>query len=173
VAVGSVATKAIALTNTGNASTTINQISVNAAGFVASGVTLPYTLAAGATVSVQIAFSPTAAGTYSATAVVASTAANSPSSIPISGTGTTVAPQHSVDLSWVDSDTGITGYNVYRATQTGGPYAKASGALLTSKMWTDTGVQAGQTYYYVITAVNPSGVESSYSTETKAIIPTP
>jgi fibronectin type 3 domain-containing protein len=34
-------------------------------------------------------------------------------------------------------------------------------------------VSAGQTYYYVATAVSTSGVESSYSTQVSATVPTP
>jgi hypothetical protein len=173
VAVGSTATKTIALTNTGNASATISQINVNGTGFAAAGLTLPYALAAGATASFQVAFSPNAAGAYNATAVLVSTAGNSPTSIPLTGTGTVTVSQHSVGLSWNDTDIGLSGYNVYRAGQTGGPYAKVNTSLLGSTSWTDTSVQAGLTYYYVVTAVNASGLESGYSTEARAVIPTP
>jgi hypothetical protein len=173
IAVNSTVTDTITLTNTGNASTTINQISMNGTGFAASGLTLPYVLAAGATARLQIAFSPIAAGTYSAAAVLVSTAGNSPASIPLSGTGTATVPQHSVDLTWVDADTRLSGYNVYRAARTGGPYAKVNPALLPSTTWTDNSVQAGQTYYYVVTAVGASGLESGYSVEVRAVIPTP
>jgi len=37
--------------------------------------------------------------------------------------------------------------------------------------YTDTTVQNGTTYYYVTTAVDSSGTESSYSPEAQAIIP--
>jgi len=37
--------------------------------------------------------------------------------------------------------------------------------------YTDTGVQAGQTYYFVVTAVNSSNVESAYSAEVSALVP--
>jgi fibronectin type 3 domain-containing protein len=40
-------------------------------------------------------------------------------------------------------------------------------------VYTDNTVQAGQTYYYVTTAVDSSGIESVFSTETMAVIPTP
>ena len=34
-------------------------------------------------------------------------------------------------------------------------------------------VQSGQTYYYVVTAVDSSNVESTYSNQASATIPTP
>jgi fibronectin type 3 domain-containing protein len=34
-------------------------------------------------------------------------------------------------------------------------------------------VQAGQTYYYVTTAVDGTGLESPYSNQVKTIIPSP
>jgi len=37
--------------------------------------------------------------------------------------------------------------------------------------FSDTNVQSGQTYYYVVTAVNNSGLESGYSNAVQAVIP--
>jgi len=37
--------------------------------------------------------------------------------------------------------------------------------------YTDTNVQSGQTYYYVVTAINSSNQESGYSSEVTAIVP--
>jgi hypothetical protein len=173
ITAGTSASQTVTLTNTGNATATINQITISGAGYSASGLTLPATLAAGAKASFTIKFAPSAVGTYNATAVVTSTAANSPASIPLTGTATTSAPSHSVALSWADSDTTITGYNVYRGTQSGGPYTKMNSTLDTSKAWTDATVQAGATYYYSVTAVNGSGQESAKSTPVKAVVPTP
>jgi fibronectin type 3 domain-containing protein len=39
--------------------------------------------------------------------------------------------------------------------------------------YTDNTVQAGETYYYVTTAVDSRGIESVFSNETMAVIPTP
>jgi fibronectin type 3 domain-containing protein len=65
------------------------------------------------------------------------------------------------------------GYNVYRSTVSGGPFSKINSALNASSNFVDNVVQAGSTYYYVTTAVNGSGVESTYSNQVKAVIPTP
>ena len=38
---------------------------------------------------------------------------------------------------------------------------------------TDNSVVGGQTYYYVVTAVDSSGAESGYSNQTQAVVPSP
>jgi fibronectin type 3 domain-containing protein len=65
----------------------------------------------------------------------------------------------------------VAGYNVYRSTTSGSGYILVNGGLVGSLGYTDTSVQSGTTYYYVTTAVNSSGDESSYSNEAQAIIP--
>lgn len=77
-----------------------------------------------------------------------------------------------MDLSWdAISGSGVVGYNVYRGSVSGGPYSKINSALETSTAYTDSSVNAGQTYYYVTTAVNSSGTESGYSDQAEAVIP--
>ena len=90
------------------------------------------------------------------------------------GTGTCLTgTSHSATLSWAAStSTGIAGYKVYRATNSGGPYTLlASPGLVTT--FVDSTVQAGQTYYYVTTAVDSSGNESGYSNQAQTVVPTP
>jgi fibronectin type 3 domain-containing protein len=66
---------------------------------------------------------------------------------------------------------GITGYNVYRATKTGGPYTKISGSSgVTVTQYFDPTVVPGTTYYYVVTSFNANG-ESGYSNQWTAVIP--
>ncbi len=67
----------------------------------------------------------------------------------------------------------VTGYNLYRSQVTGGPYTKLNTSLDALTSYTDNTVSAGQTYYYVTTAVDSSGDESSYSNEVKAVVPSP
>ena len=57
-------------------------------------------------------------------------------------------------LSWTAS-TGATGYQVKRATMSGGPYIVV--ASPTSTSYTDTDLTDGSTYYYVVTATNGAG----------------
>ncbi len=85
---------------------------------------------------------------------------------------TVVAP-HTVSLKWSPSTSpNISYYKVYRGTVNGGPYSLlANNVVLAS--YTDSSVQSGSTYYYVTTAVDSSGVESSYSDVAQAVIPMP
>jgi hypothetical protein len=69
-----------------------------------------------------------------------------------------------VTLTWTAS-TGATGYNVKRATTSGGPYTKL--ASPTSAAYTDTAVTDGTTYYYVVSALNAAG-ESADSAQASA-----
>jgi len=88
-------------------------------------------------------------------------------------TGISVAA-HSVSLNWTAStSSNVTGYNVYRGTQTSGPYAKLTSSPVAATAFTDLAVQAGQTYYYVATAVDNNNNESAYSGQAQAAVPSP
>jgi len=82
---------------------------------------------------------------------------------------------HAVTLNWVASTSpNVAGYNVYRVSTSGGPYTtRVNSTLVTGTTYADTVVQAGQTYYYVVTAVDASGNESGYSNQTTAVVPNP
>lgn len=76
-----------------------------------------------------------------------------------------VAGNEQVTLSWGAAD-GVAGYNVKRATASGGPYTTLASSV-TEATYTDTGLENGTTYYYVISAVNSVG-ESPNSAEVSA-----
>src|SRR5579872_6430333 len=69
-----------------------------------------------------------------------------------------------VTLTWAAS-MGATGYNVKRATKTGGPYTQI--ATPTATNYTDSTVTNGTTYFYVVSANNLAG-QSANSTEASA-----
>ena len=153
------------------ASVTVSSASLSSAEFSLTGISLPVTIAAGQSVPVTVAFSPQASGSASGVLSVAGNASNAPTQT-LSGVG--VAPtQHSVSLSWTDTNSGIAGYNVYRGNDSGGPFTQINSGLETTTAYSDTSVAAGQTYYYVATAVNESGAESAYSNEAQGAIPSP
>ncbi len=157
----------------GGSSITISSASSNNSEFKLSGLSLPITLASGQSVPFSVTFSPQGSGTTVGSISFLSNGANNPTTESVSGTG--VAPvQHSVALSWSESSTsGVVGYNVYRSSVSGGPYAALTSSPDPSLTFSDTTVSAGQTYYYVVTALNSSGIESLYSNEAQAIIPSP
>lgn len=78
---------------------------------------------------------------------------------------------HSAVLSWDPSTSAVVGYNVYRSSVSGGPYAILNSTPVTGTTYTDAAVQSSQTYFYVVTAVDASGVESIYSNQASAAIP--
>jgi hypothetical protein len=89
----------------------------------------------------------------------------------LGGTCVTGNP-HTVALSWVASaSANVAGYNIYRGTVSGGPYALVNASLITSTSFTDTTVPSGQTFYYVATAVDSYGDESVFSNEMQAVVP--
>jgi hypothetical protein len=175
VAVGATASQTVTLTNNGSAAVTVSQGAFSGAGFDGSGPALPITLSAGASASFSIQFAPTVAGAVTGSITATSNAPNSPTMIALSGTGTSSAPvAHSVSLSWVAStSTTVVGYNIYRGSVSGGPYTVLNSTPNASLTYTDMTVTAGQTYYYVVTAVDGSGNESVVSNQVAVTIPTP
>jgi fibronectin type 3 domain-containing protein len=65
----------------------------------------------------------------------------------------------------------VSGYNVYRSTVSGTGYSKLNSSLVSGLAYSDSSVQSGTTYFYVTTAVDSGGKESSYSNEVQAVIP--
>lgn len=157
----------------GNAAITVSSAGVSGSQFSLSGISLPVTIAAGTSKSFQLAYAPTTTGTASANVTFLSNASNSSATLPLTGTAT-AAPPPSVTLSWnASTSSGVDGYNLYRGTVSGGPYTRLNSTLNTTMSATDNTVAAGQTYYYVTTAVNSAGTESAYSNQVQAIVPSP
>ncbi|MFC2059965.1 hypothetical protein ACFLTZ_02575 [Chloroflexota bacterium] len=74
-----------------------------------------------------------------------------------------------VSLGWDDNTEGdLDGYNVYRSLTSGSGYSKINGSLLSTSNYTDTGLTGGETYYYVVTAVDTLANEGGYSSEANA-----
>src|ERR1700737_2418599 len=94
-----------------------------------------------------------------------SAANKSPASVPAPPSDlSATAGDAAVTLKWTASS-GATGYNVKRATTSGGPYTQI--AAPTSTSYSDTSLTNGTTYYYVVSAVNSMG-ESPNSAQVTA-----
>ena len=77
------------------------------------------------------------------------------------------AAKWKINLRWTQStSSGVTQNKVYRSTTSGGPYSLLA-TLSATTTYSDSNVGAGQTYYYVITAVNGGG-QSGYSNQASA-----
>jgi len=84
---GNNVTQLAALTNTGTASVTVQQISASGSGFAVSHAALPWTLASGQSATFSISFTPTAGSTSSGSVSIVSNAYDSTLSIPLTGAG--------------------------------------------------------------------------------------
>ena len=73
-----------------------------------------------------------------------------------------------VGLGWTVPAGTVSGYNLKRATVSGGPYSAVTGGSgLTGTTFTDTTVEPDVTYYYVVSALN-DGCEGADSSQTAA-----
>jgi Fibronectin type III domain len=89
--------------------------------------------------------------------------APSPAPAPATGTAT---------LAWNAPAAAVTGYRVYYGTSSRNyTQALGGGAYVTATTWTVKGLAGGKTYYFAVTAVDSSGVESAYSAEASKAIP--
>jgi hypothetical protein len=159
----------LAITNAGNANVTISQVSIAGAGFNSSGAS-GLILNPGQSTIITTTFTPPANGLATGSVTISSNAINSPVRIALSGTGVAAAA-HSVILSWSASNSGELGYHVYSSPAPRGQYVRMTSTPVSSAGYTDTSVQAGRTYYYVVTALNSSNQESAYSSEVTAVVP--
>jgi hypothetical protein len=168
VTVGSKASLQATLTAS-NAAVTISSDRSTSSEFAIVGLKLPATIPAGKSIPVTIRFSPSSSGTDPAKVGFISNATDSPTVEPVTGTG---EPQgsYSVSLSWTGVTTAV-GYNVLRGKAAAGPFHQINAATDSSTDYTDSTVAAGNTYYYVTTAVNAQGEQSGYSNVTEAAIP--
>ncbi len=74
---------------------------------------------------------------------------------------------------WNSSTSAVIGYNVYRSTIHGGPYTQVNNVLESSTSYVDQDVVGGTTYFYVVTSVDASNVESVNSNEAVVSVPSP
>src|SRR2546425_7997131 len=153
-----------------NSDVTVSSASWNGQGFARSGISFPATVPPGQSLSFTVTFTPQVAGSSTGSLDFVSNASNSVGTEALSGTGSQ-SSQHSVGLSWDPSSSPVVGYNVYRGTQSGGPYQKLNPSPQPDNSYTDATVQSGLTYFYVATAVGTDLVESRHSNETSATIP--
>jgi hypothetical protein len=173
VTVGSSGTSQLTVKSTGNTNATISKVTVSGTGFVLGGSAASVILDPDQTESYTVNFDPKAAGAISGTLTITSNAANSPLNIALSGTGVaTSASNHTVALTWERSSTSsVTGYFVYRGTKPSGPFAQLNSSPESSPSYSDSTVSSGQVYYYYVTAVDSSNIQSADSNEVSVTIP--
>ena len=172
VTVGSSGTSQLTVKNTGNTDASISKVTVTGTGFVLASSAASVILDPSQTESYTVNFDPKAAGSLTGTLTITSNAANSPLNIALSGTGLAANSTHTVALTWERSSTSsVTGYFVYRGTKPSGPFAQLNSSPESSPSYSDSTVSSGQVYYYYVTAVDSSNIQSADSNEVSVTIP--
>jgi Abnormal spindle-like microcephaly-assoc'd, ASPM-SPD-2-Hydin len=169
VAIGKKDTKELELENRGNADVAISKISVSGANFsVIGGGSIK--LGPGQKSTVQLQFGPDNRGGRDGKVSIFSNAQDSPLEIAVSGAGAAMSG-HTVELKWEESLTSVAGYNIYRSSEPDGSYTKLEASPVGGASYTDTGLAAGQTYFYRIMAVDANNVESESSEQISVTVP--
>ncbi len=174
-------TKNVTLQNTGDINITISGITVAGSGFGYADLSPGFSLAPSQSVTFQVWFRPKVKGAASGTVSILSANLSSPASLALAGDGVAAGTpppppppgQHTVRLSWNPSSSAVAGYRVYRSESANGGFQDISASLLSSTSYDDATVVSGSTYFYAVTAVDSAGVESPYSNEATAAVPTP
>jgi len=173
VTLNTTAAQKVQLSNSGSSSIAVSSASISGPGFHVSGLAAPMTLAPGQNVTFSVTFDPSSSGSASGSVQVMPSDATPPLIIALSGTGVNPGPSsHSVALSWVASPSTVVGYNVYRGTQSGGPYSQENSSLVAGTTYSDSTLVAGQVYWYVVKSVASNGTESGPSNEAMVTVPT-
>jgi hypothetical protein len=167
------------LRNTGNINLKIQSISVANSAFSIGGFTPGVSLAPDQQLNFQVWFRPVRSGSWSTSISIVASSISSPLTLGLSGAASsnstpTPAPSsttHSVALAWNASTSSVAGYHIYRGASAGGPYNRVNGSLVTALGYSDSTVQGGIQYFYVVTAVESDGDESPFSNEVSAEIP--
>ena len=168
VAIGKKDTKELELENRGNADVAISKISVSGANFSVVGDG-SIQLGPGQKTKLQLQFDPVNAGSRDGKVSIFSNA-QPPVEIAVSGAGAAMSG-HTVELQWEESLTSVAGYNIYRSSEQDGSYTKLESSPVAGASYTDTGLAAGQTYFYRIVAVDANNVESDASEQISVTVP--
>jgi len=154
--------QSVTITSTGNVAATVNSATISGTGYTLTAPTLPAVLTAGQKITLGVQFDPTVAGLSNGQLTVNSTSsANGSALIPLSGTG--IVASYAVNLTWdapSSSPDPVAGYNVYRAPSGGTVYQLLNSSVDSATNYSDTTVESGLGYDYVVESVDASGIES-------------
>ena len=177
----STATQNVTLQNTGDVIITINGVTASGSGFGYSDLSPGFSLSPNQQLTFQVWFRPQTSGAASGTVSILSANLAAPETVSLTGDGVSSTPtsppapspatQYTVQLTWNASSSVVVGYRVYRSTTSGNSYSPLFSTPLNALTYVDSTVTSGDTYYYVVTAVDDNGVESLYSNQATANVP--
>jgi hypothetical protein len=172
VSLNAPATQEVTLSSSSVLPITVSLATVTGPGFSLTGGTLPLILITGQSATFTVQFDPTALGAASGTLTIISTSLTNPTTVVnLSGTGVVA---YQVNLSWdapVSSSDPVAGYNIYRIPSGGTSYQLLNPSIVTQTAFTDTTVQDGQTYNYIVESVDATGNTGAPSNVAVATIP--
>jgi len=173
VNVGTSASQSFTLSNTGASAITFSGVSVSGAGFNATGASNGLMLNPGQSATLNVTFTPASAATVTGSVTFTTNATDSSAAIALSGTGVQPPPaSYSTVLTWdASASSGVVGYYVFRGAASAGPFTALNATPVSTTTYTDNTVQSGQSYYYVVTSVNSSNVQSPYSNPVSVTVP--
>jgi len=173
--VGSSRTLPVRISNAGNSNIKIANITTSSGELQIGGGLVGATIAPGQTATLNVVFSPKQKENLTGSVTIQSNATNSPAIIQVSAAGIaspTPTGGHSVNLNWRASDSpNIAGYNIYRSSGSSAAFSRLTATPLAQLNYTDASVGSGQTYTYVVTAVDSTDQESGYSNPATLAIP--
>jgi hypothetical protein len=162
----------VSVKNTGTSTLNVTKLAVtgvNASEFAQTS-TCGASVAAGASCTIAVLFTPSATGARAAALSISDNASGGSQTVSLSGSGS-----HNVMVSWDDStSSGVVGYYVYRGTTSGAEGSTpVNGTLTNCNSYMDENVTAGAKYYYTVKSLGADGVtRSAASSETQATVPT-
>jgi glycosidase len=151
-----------------NRSTTQVTSMIPVAGYLPEGLTLQPALVVGSGSSAATVTNgqlPGAIGPMSGVVLMANSVDLAPPDPP-AGLAVTAEGNGQISLSW-NGVNGAGSYNIYRSPVSGGGYVKAG--TTTQPAFTEISLRNGQTYYYVVRALDAAGNESRPSNEVNAL----
>jgi hypothetical protein len=172
VVVGQNATQNLQLSNQGAGAVQVTALSISNSQFSIGGASVPFTVNPSSSVSLTVTFAPTSSGSASGMLSISSNASNPQVTVSLAGTGENPPPPaYTVQLTWDASTSQVVGYIVLRGETSGGPYTPLFATALNALSYTDATVASGATYYYVVTAIGETGIESGLSNQVTVVIP--
>jgi len=145
---GTTNSQTITVKNTGNATLTITSATPSGAGYSVSGLTLPLNLAAGASSTFNVNFAPTGTTAVTGSVSIVSNVANSPTAIPLTGTGvaaTFVLGVSSNTVSFGSVTDGTTGTQAVTLSNSGNSNLTISSVSVVGTGFSESGVTAQET----------------------------
>jgi hypothetical protein len=176
-------TRSVTVKNIGDISLNLSGVTVLGGGFGFSNISPGVSLAPNQQRTFQVSFRPYYSGTASGKISIMSASLSSPTTLPLAGSGVSPPPppppppflpptssspppgQLTIHLDWAPSSSPVVGYRVHRGVTKGGPYPNYTQHPLPALHYDDTSAAAGTTYFYVVTSIGTTGVESVYSNE--------